>query len=102
MPPSGSDWINYNNYTATSREFNHDDNSKQRINTSNNNNMNNHANGSMDDDVIGSLGKVLSSVNLQAVVDGSGHHSNNSSAPGSVSGAWTGLSNSNTAPAPSG
>jgi hypothetical protein len=64
--------------------------------------MNNHANGSMDDDVIGSLGKVLSSVNLQAVVDGSGHHSNNSSAPGSVSGAWTGLSNSNTAPAPSG
>jgi len=104
MPPSGSDWINYDNYTAASREFNHSNNIKQIINTSNNNNnnMNNHSNGSMDDDVIGSLGKVLSSVNLQADVDGSGHHSNNSSAPGSVSGAWTGLSNSNAAPAPSG
>lgn len=63
--------------------------------------MNNHANGSMDDDVIGSLGKVLSSVNLQADVDGSGHHSNASSAPGSGSGAWTGLANSNAAPTPS-
>jgi len=100
MPPSGSDWINYNNNTNASREFNHDDNSKQIINTSNNK-MNNHANGSMDDDVIGSLGKVLSSVNLQADVDGSGHHSNASSAPGSGSGAWTGLANSNAAPAPS-
>mmetsp|Transcript_27005 Transcript_27005/g.53925 ORF Transcript_27005/g.53925 Transcript_27005/m.53925 type:complete len:895 (-) Transcript_27005:326-3010(-) len=100
MPPSGSDWINYNNNTTASIEFNHDDNSKQIINTSNNK-MNNHANGSMDDDVIGSLGKVLSSVNLQADVDGSGHHSNASSAPGSGSGAWTGLANSNAAPAPS-
>ena len=61
--------------------------------------MNSHAE---DDDVIGSLGKVLSSVNLQSEVDGSGHHSNHSSAPGSGSGAWTGLTSSNAAPAPSG
>ena len=63
--------------------------------------MNNHASGSVDDDVIGSLGKVLSSVNLQGDVDGSGHRSNASSA-GSAGGAWTGLANSNAAPAPSG
>lgn len=59
--------------------------------------MNNH----VDDDVIGSLGKVLSSVNLQSEVDGSAHHSNHSSAPGSGSG-WNGLASSNAAPASSG
>lgn len=59
--------------------------------------MNSHTNG-MDDDVIGSLGKALSSVNLQGDVDGSAHIIG--SAPGSGSGAWTGLSNS-TASAPS-
>ena len=102
MPPSGSDWSNYNNNTITSaREYNHyGDNRKEISPASNNNNtMNNHAE---DDDVIGSLGKVLSSVNLQSEVDGSGHHSNHSSAPGSGSGAWTGLASSNAAPAPSG
>ena len=103
MPPSGSDWSNYNNNTITSaREYNHHGDNRKEISpasNSNHNTMNNHAE---DDDVIGSLGKVLSSVNLQSEVDGSGHHSNHSSAPGSGSGAWTGLASSNAAPAPSG
>ena len=102
MPPSGSDWSNYNNNTITSaREYNHYGDNRKEISpaSKNNHTMNNHAE---DDDVIGSLGKVLSSVNLQSEVDGSGHHSNHSSAPGSGSGAWTGLASSNAAPAPSG
>ena len=63
------------------------------------------------DDVIGSLNKVLSSVNLAGEVDGSGHSSNGGgqgqqygapgTAVGSQTGSWTGLSGSaDPSPAP--
>ena len=75
-------------------------------------------NNNEDDDVIGSLGKVLSSVNLAGEVDGSAHSSASSggggqgqqggygapgTAIGSQNGSWKGLSGSSTqAPAPGG
>src|SRR6056300_190879 len=106
MPPSGFDWVN-NNTTAATASYNDTTTTATTNNSSKgimNHNSSNHGTMVHDDDVIGSLGKVLSSVNLQDEDDSTknnGRH--HASAPGSGSG-WTGLSNnsSGTAPAPSG
>ena len=103
MPPSGFDWVNNNNTTAATAS-NNNTTTTTTTNSSKgimNHNLSNH--GTDHDDVIGSLGKVLSSVNLQDEDDSTNNNGHHASAPGSGSG-WTGLSNnsSGTAPAPSG
>ena len=107
MPPSGFDWVNNNNTTATAATASYSDTTTTATTTNSskgimNHNLSNH--GTDHDDVIRSLGKVLSSVNLQDEDDSTNNNGrHHASAPGSGSG-WTGLSNnsSGTAPAPSG
>ena len=100
MPPSGPTlWSSNNSEVTTIPEHGHNNNIKRNM-------MNNEQ-----DDVIGSLNKVLSSVNLAGEVDGSGHSSNGGgqgqqygapgTAVGSQTGSWTGLSGSaDPSPAP--
>ena len=108
MPPSGPTlWSSNNSIQLNSaQENNGQHNTKNMINNTE------------DDDVIDSLGKVLSSVNLAGEVDGSAHSSASSggggqgqqggygapgTAIGSQNGSWKGLSGSSTqAPAPGG
>lgn len=102
MPPSGFDWVNNNN-TAATASYSDTNTTTATTNSSKgimNHNLSNH--GTDHDDVIGSLGKVLSSVNLQDEDDSTkNNNGRHASAPGSGSG-WTGLSNNSSAPAPSG